>query len=542
MPYMIKKKTFSSTSTVGMFDPRLRESGIPLNVHGERVCLSPQDQHCMVIGSSGRGKTRRALYPSVVLSARAGHSMIILDPKGELYRNTAEEVRRCGHDIRVLNLRNPDCGDRWSPLTLVQQYWTEGRKSHATILLKDIAELVTADISSVRDGYWKQAATDTIIGFSLLLLERGKMLTFDRIQRLVNEFFQGDNEDRDSFRNSLDPSADSYRRICTLTNLDTDVTLSCVVSETNSSISRFCDQRDVRDLLLGGDYDLTEIGRKPTAYYLIVPDDSTALHPLAALFISQSYSELIHYADSSESNTLPVRVDYIIDEFGSVPTSDWCAKLTAARSRGIRFVLALQTFDQLIARFGEHGAYTILSNCRTIEYLGGKDLRMMKLFENLSGRTIDRNGYEHPKLSIEDMAGMEMGQTIILDDSGKPRQGYLPEWKTWMVTAKADLSSTRRGFLPEEPISIGEFISDPFSSGSSGGNGIDISKLSASERIDLLNQLCPPPTKEEQELLARLFPQQEENLRQSIDEFEKTKSDPMDPEIVNFDDNDELPF
>ena len=541
MPYLITKKTFKEKKTVGMFDPRLHESGIPLDVTGNKVSLSPNDQHAMVLGSSGRGKTRRALYPSVVLSARAGHSLIVLDPKGEIFRSTAEEVRKCGHSIRVLDLRNPDCGDRWSPFTLVQRYWDSGNKARATLLLKDITELATSEIASARDGYWQMAAQDTIIGFALLLLERRKPLTFANIHSLLNAFYS-DESARDEFKNNLDRNADSYRRLATLVNLDTPVTMSCVVSETNSAIARYCDQADVRDLLIGGDYDLTDIGRTPTAYYIVVPDESTALHPIAGLLISQSYSELINYADSREENTLPLRVDYVIDEFGSVPMSDWCAKLTAARSRGIRFVLALQTMDQLTARFGEHPARTILSNCRTVEYLGGRDMKLMRLLEALSGHTTDRNGFDHPQLPVEEMSGMEMGQVIILDDSGKPRHGFLPEWSAWKITTKADLTSTRREFLPEEPVTIDEFINDPYPNGSSGGNGIDISKFSASERVDLLNQLCPPLSEEEQSLLSRVFSQQEEKLQMVIDELEETKSDPTDPEQVTFDNDDEFPF
>ncbi len=504
MPYMILKRERKPGVTVGLFDPRIPSPGIPLGVQGDRVSLSPQDQHAMIIGSSGRGKTRRAIYPSVVLSARAGHSLIVLDPKGEIYRHTAEEVKKCGHTVKVLNLRDPGCGDRWSPFTLVQQCWNVGDRSRATMLLKDIAEIVTSDIASERDRYWQMAATDTIVGFALFLLERKTSLTFSNIHRLTNQFFS-ERDLRDTFRSVLDVSADSYRRLTTLINLDTEVTLSCVVSETNAALARYCDQADVRDLLRGDDCDMTEIGRTPTAYYIVVPDESTAMHPIAGLFIAQSYSELIRYADVRMTNTLPLRVDYVIDEFGSIPGDDWSSKLTAARSRGIRFVLAVQTCDQIYARYGEHQARTIMSNCRTIEYLGGRDMKMMRLFEDLSGHQTDQSGYEHPKLPVEAMAGMNMGEVIILDDSGKPRRGNLPDWEAWGITARADLSATKREIQPEEQISIEDYISDPFSD-SSGGHAIDVSKLSAQEKTDLLMQLCPPPTAEEQALLDRLFP------------------------------------
>ena len=504
MPFRITKRAKEPGQMVGLFDQRVPSPGIPLDVHDGKVSVSPMDQHAMIVGSSGRGKTRRAIYPSVILSARSGHSLIVCDPKGEIYRHTASEVRKCGLNVKVLNLREPGCGDRWSPVTLVRQCWNVGDRSRATMLLKDIAELVTSDIASERDRYWKMAAMDTIVGFALFLLERGTELTFSNIHRLTNQYFS-ERDLRDTFRGILDPSADSFRRLTTLTGLDTEVTLSCVVSETNSALARYCDQADVRDLLLGSDFDMTEIGRIPTAYYIVVPDESTAMHPIAGLFIAQSYSELIRYADVRMTNTLPLRVDYVIDEFGSIPGDDWCSKLTAARSRGIRFTLALQTLDQLYARYGEHAAKTILSNCRTVEYMGGRDFKIMRMMEDLSGRQVDQNGYEHPKLPVEAMAGMNMGEAIILDDSGKPRHGNLPDWEAWGITALSDLSATKREIQPEKPISIENYISDPVSD-SSGGNVIDVSRLSPQEKTELLMQLCPPPTPEEQALLDRLFP------------------------------------
>ena len=99
--------------------------------------------------------------------------------KGEIFRHCSVEIRKCGLAVRVLNLRNPECGDRWSPLTLVQQYWNSGNYSRATMLLKDIAELLTSKIVSTKDRYWQMAAIDCFIGFSLLLLEKGLLLTFE---------------------------------------------------------------------------------------------------------------------------------------------------------------------------------------------------------------------------------------------------------------------------------------------------------------------------------------------------------------------------
>ena len=507
MPYILKVKRKQPGNIVGLFDSRINEPGVPINVENGKATLSPSDQHCMILGATGRGKTRRVLYPGIVMSARAGHSIVAVDSKGELFRHCAEEIRKCGHDIHILNLRNPLCGDRWSPFSLVQRYWDAGDRSRAMTLLKDIAELVMQPVRSERDGFWHMAASDTLIGFAVLLLEKKMPLTFESIHHLVNEFYSYKDR-RDDFRQALDPDAYSYRRICTLTSLDTDVTSSCVVSTFNAAVGRFADQQDVCDLLLGGDYDLTDIGRRPTAFFIVLPDETTALHPIASLFIAQSYAELINYADSHEENTLPNRVDYFIDEFGSLSGTDWPAKLTAARSRGIRFVLALQTLDQLAERYSEYGARTITANCRVIEYLGGKDMKVMHLFEELGGYTTGQDGLRTPSLPVEDMAGMEMGQTIILDDTGRPRKGFLPDWEAWGIRMKADLSATRREMATYRLPDISDFFRHHGNGGGHGTDEIDAKtaeSLPPEKKLELLDAMFPPPTPEEQLEIERIL-------------------------------------
>ena len=442
MPYIFKKKETGAKTTVSMSAGRIAEPGIPLDVHGDVVEISNPEQHAMVVAASGRGKTRRILFPAVVLAARAGRSLVINDPKAEIYRATSNEVRRCGYEVRVLDLRNPLCGDRWSPLTLVQKYWDSGYHGHASELLSDIAGIITEKIHSDRDRYWKQAAIDVFLGFSLLVLEHGRRLTFATVHSFINEYYR-ETELRERFRLHIDHYADSYRRLCTVLHLDSEITLGCVVSEINSAISEFVDREDVRDLLVGADFDLTSFGKKKVAYYLVSKDESTALHSIVSLFVSQTYAELVHYADTREDNTLPTRVDFILDEFGNLFGCDWVCKLTAARSRGIRFILALQDLSQLSDKYGEHGAQALFSNCRTIVFQGGKDFRMMGMLSALS-EVVDESGIPRTGMSVPELAGLAIGETVILDDSGHPRRGHLPDWTAWGISDRAAIATTKR--------------------------------------------------------------------------------------------------
>ncbi len=427
---------WSSHVSSSISDLRLKDSGIPLDVRAGKAVLSNPENHCMICAASGKGKTRRELYPTVIMSAKAGRSMVIADMKGEIYKNTGHEVDRCGYDIKIINLRDPSNSDRFSPLTLVQRYWNSGDRSRATILLKDICSLITAKIHSDKDMFWEIAAQDAIMGFGLLLLEEEAPLTFENIHDLFNEFFR-EKDMRENFKSGLNLKAESYKRLATVMNLDTEVTLSCILAEVNSALSCFVDSTDVRNLLEKSDIELTDIGRRPTAVYLMCPDESTALYGIASLFVEQCYSELINFADSRSDNRLPVKVDFILDEFGSFVGSDWPSKLTAARSRGIRFILAIQTMSQLNDRYGDNGARTIMANCRTLVFMGGRDMRLLSEISMLSGyRTDERTGLERQVLSINDLSTLKTGDVVILDDSSLPFIGHLPDWEEWGIKSR----------------------------------------------------------------------------------------------------------
>ena len=116
--------------TVDMNGKRIALSGIPLDVDGDSVSISNPEHHCFICGASGMGKSRRLIFPTIDLSARSGHSMLILDPKAEAYRATSCIVRKHGYDVKTINLRSPQYGSMWfapfmtnsMPLAMLQNF------------------------------------------------------------------------------------------------------------------------------------------------------------------------------------------------------------------------------------------------------------------------------------------------------------------------------------------------------------------------------------------------------------------------------------
>ena len=111
--------------------------GIPLINDGKTLWVDDGQYHNLIIGSTGSGKTQCIIFPMVQSLAKHNESMVITDPKGEIYEQTSEMLRKRGYNIVLLNFRNPQNGNAWNPLTLPYRLWTSGNQDKAIELLDD---------------------------------------------------------------------------------------------------------------------------------------------------------------------------------------------------------------------------------------------------------------------------------------------------------------------------------------------------------------------------------------------------------------------
>ena len=116
--------------------------GLPLSWNqGEgMVAVDQTDSHSLIIGPTGSKKTRLIAMPTVRIMGKAGESVIISDPKAEIYARTAEYLRSLGYDISVINLRIPDYSKRWNPLNIPYHFYCNGDMDKACEFANDIAQ------------------------------------------------------------------------------------------------------------------------------------------------------------------------------------------------------------------------------------------------------------------------------------------------------------------------------------------------------------------------------------------------------------------
>ena len=129
-------------------DPRADEipyGGIPMINNKKGMWVDNSDYHNLIIGSTGAGKTQVVVNPLVKVLSKAGESMIITDPKGEIYEENANMLREKGYNVVLLNFRNPQQGSGWNPLTLPYDYYRNGNQDKAIELVDDLAVNILYD-------------------------------------------------------------------------------------------------------------------------------------------------------------------------------------------------------------------------------------------------------------------------------------------------------------------------------------------------------------------------------------------------------------
>ena len=419
-------------------------SGVPLKYQNGAVYTDTSDAHTLIFGNTGSKKTRNFCIPSVYTIGMAGESMVISDPKGEIYRNTSGFLKSQGYAIKVFNLRNPEQGSKWNPLMLPYKYYKAGDQDKAVELISDFCMQLKNEIHSEKDPFWEYQAMDLLMGLILILFEAEtdeKKIHMESIQRI--RIYIGPATDYSDDPNNIFwkmvetfPERSLIRlKLASVYNLrHVEKNLNCVISTFDSMVRCFLLNKKLMSMTDSSEFEFEEIVKEKTALYLITPDEKTTFHFLVSVFVKQCYEVFIDYAQKCKGGVLPVRVNYILDEFSNFPQiSDMPAMISAARSRNIRFILVVQSKQQLLSGYGDT-AETIKSNCRTWVYLSCRELSLLNEISELCG-TVEINDREHPVLSITQLQRLKIGwedsQALIMRSGISPYLSWVKDFSVY---------------------------------------------------------------------------------------------------------------
>lgn len=371
-------------------DNKLLTQNVRMGLDGHR---HRRNLNVLVCGGSGAGKTRFYAKPNVM---QANTSMVILDPKGEILRDTGQLLREKGYEVRILDLINMEKSHCYNPFVYLKT------DNDVQRLVTNLFKATTVKGAQSSDPFWDTAASMLLL--SLVFFLKYEAPTEEQNFPMVMELLRNGDipEDVDGYMSPLDELMDrlearepdhialkyyrNYRSGAAKTVKSIQITLAARLEKFNlESLSA---------LTVTDELDLASMGEKKVALFALIPDNDTSFNFLISILYTQLFQQLFYTADRKYGGLLPVHVHFIMDEFANVSLPDDFEKiLSVMRSRGVSVSIILQNMAQFKALF-EKQWESIAGNCDTFLYLGGNEQATHKYVSELLGKeTIDTNTY-----------------------------------------------------------------------------------------------------------------------------------------------------
>ena len=341
---------------------------------GQLVCL-PEDtrlnRHCAVFGASGTMKSRAVVRNALFSAIRRGESVLISDPKSEMYNDTAELFRRNGYEVKVLNLVDPRHGDSWNCMSDL---------NGDTMMAQVLTNVIIGNTSSGKGDHFWDNGESNLLKALVLYTDLDKSLTPERKNlAYVYQLLTRNSEKTLTAMFEKLPLDHPARAPFNLFSQASDTVKSGIILGLGTRLQVL--QNDaVKQLVSFSDIDLTAPGKHKCAYYIILSDQETSMAFLSSLFFSFLFIKLTRFADNSPEGRCPIPVNLILDEFnnigrigGAPDGSDFCRSLSVIRSRDIRVMIAVQSLGQLQNRYPNNLWAEIIGNCDIQLMLGCTD-------------------------------------------------------------------------------------------------------------------------------------------------------------------------
>lgn len=450
--------------------------------------ITTSQLHALIVGTTGSGKTTGFVDQNIAVLGKSKNkpSLMISDPKKELYEKHAKNLEANGYKISTLDLREPYSSARWNPMNVLirrirlvkdlennlenkdGKYYGAGEvflsyrdaRTRVQELKDEIYEnaqdfvYTLCPVQNHDQPTWEQGARNLIFGLVLAFCEdciKGKM---DEKQLLLFNIYHNItkycSEDTTALKEYLMEGRDEFSKVRGLVNtvlITSDKTLTSYLSEVNAYMQQLSDD-GILSLTSENDLDIVNMDETPNAVFIIVPDERVTRHRFVTLFITQVYKELVEKANlnlrrkQTDTAILKRNTYFVLDEFGNLPKFENIeGMVTVARSRGIRFLFVLQSFSQLTAKYGKDIGDIIKTNCNVKIFIGSDDPDTRKEFSELCGQkkvknfsvntSVESNASSNTGASNQPLITVGMLERLNGDEKGDAIvsvRGYEPIW------------------------------------------------------------------------------------------------------------------
>ena len=346
-----------------------RYQGIVLGMLDRKAVCVPEktrlNSNLAVYGASGSMKTRSFCMNRILQGVSRGESLVICDPKSELYEKSSEYLRDKGYTVRVFNLVSPENSDSWNCLCEV-----EGQELMAQLFVDVIIKNTTG--GGKGDHFWDSAEMNLLKAL-VLYVDKG----YPPENRNMGQVYQLITLNSETALNSLFevlPINHPAKAPYSLFKQASDSVRSGVIIGLGSRLQVFQSEL-IKKITARDEIDLELPGQKPCAYFLVTSDQDSTFDFLASLFLSFVFIKLVRYADKNcEGGRLPVPVHVLGEELtacGTIP--DLSRRLSVIRSRNISMSCVFQNLAGLQNRYPLNLWQEILGNCDVQLFLGCTD-------------------------------------------------------------------------------------------------------------------------------------------------------------------------
>lgn len=377
-----------------------------------------RNNNIAVIGGSGSGKTRFFLKPNLM---QLHSSYVITDPKGTVLLECGKMLVDSGYNVKVLNTINFKKSMHYNPFS----YITEEKD-----ILKFVNTLIinTNDGQNTKEDFWVKAERllfQALIGYIHYECNEDEK-NFETLLTLIDNMEV--REDDEDFKSPVDElfleleaqnpkhfAVRQYKKY----KLSAGKTAKSILISVGARLAPF-DIDVLREITKYDDMDLSSIGEKKTALFIIVDDTDPTFNFLVAILYTQLFNLLCNLADDKYNGRLPIHVRCLLDEFANIGQIPNFEKLIATiRSREISACVILQNISQLKAIYKDNSA-TIIGNCDTLLFLGSGEEETQKNISSKVGKTtIDHVSYNE---SRGQNSSMSVNHQIIARDLITPSE------------------------------------------------------------------------------------------------------------------------
>lgn len=347
----------------------------------------------LVCGGSGAGKTRFYCKPNIM---QGNTSYVILDPKGEILRDTGKLLESKGYEIKVLDLINMEKSHCYNPFVYIHS------DNDVQKLVNNLFKSTTPKGAQSQDPFWDTAASMLLKALIFYLkyeapedeqnfpmvmemLRAGEVREDDEdyISPLDNLFYDLELKEPEHIAVRF---YNNYKKGAGKTLKSIQITLA-------ARLEKF-DLQSLAALTATDELNLRSLGEKKVALFALIPDNDTSFNFIVSMLYTQLFQQLFYIADREYKGSLPMHCHFVMDEFANVSLPDDFDKiLSVMRSRGVSVSIILQNMAQLKVLF-EKQWESIVGNCDTFLYLGGNEQSTHKYVSELLGKeTIDLNTF-----------------------------------------------------------------------------------------------------------------------------------------------------